>query len=239
LITESPDRADAIPEPQSAYLSALVDRIKDYRNRDVYELADGPIWRQWFDDTVATWNDMGWFPPPTVFTPQSFKVTNVGTGGAIGATPLLALTSGNPEGAAAAAFTIPLASALGYGIGTERDKHNFLQPMSERFEKEGTDLYDAIGGLDELLAFHRFGEALPEATLPDVYDADVHEFRADGLKNAVVMHEEDGEYVPNDVEVKRRLIFLTGPNSGGKTTLGKSMLQAQVLAQNGCYIPAT
>ena len=36
-----------------------------------------------------------------------------------------------------------------------------------------------------------------------------------------------------------RLGFVTGPNSGGKTAFCKTLAQVQLLAQIGCYVPAT
>ena len=47
-------------------------------------------------------------------------------------------------------------------------------------------------------------------------------------------------YVPNDIllDDAGRLLVITGPNSGGKTAYCKTVVQIQLLAQIGCYIPA-
>jgi DNA mismatch repair ATPase MutS len=47
-------------------------------------------------------------------------------------------------------------------------------------------------------------------------------------------------YVGNDFALDAwRLVCITGPNSGGKTAFCKTITQNQLLAQIGCYVPAT
>ena len=96
-----------------------------------------------------------------------------------------------------------------------------------------------IGSLDELLAYDKFGRDLAHSSIPEVLDSSTHEFSARNLINAV-QSKRLPYYVPNDVVFNngQPLTFLTGSNSGGKTSLGKSMAQAQVFAQAGCYVPA-
>ena len=55
------------------------------------------------------------------------------------------------------------------------------------------------------------------------------------LKNSV------SKFVPNDVLINndKRLIFITGPNMGGKSTLLRQISIAIIMAQIGCYIPAS
>ena len=46
-------------------------------------------------------------------------------------------------------------------------------------------------------------------------------------------------YVGNDFNLEvEKLVFITGPNSGGKTAFCKTITQIQLLAQVGCYVPA-
>ena len=51
----------------------------------------------------------------------------------------------------------------------------------------------------------------------------------------------DERFVPNDVRMdgERRLIILTGPNMGGKSTLLRQTAIATIMAQLGCYVPAS
>ena len=47
-------------------------------------------------------------------------------------------------------------------------------------------------------------------------------------------------YVPNDVNlVDAKLTLITGPNSGGKTTFCKTVVQEQLKGQIGCYVNAS
>ncbi|MBS4049683.1 MAG: DNA mismatch repair protein MutS, partial [Methylomonas sp.] len=58
-------------------------------------------------------------------------------------------------------------------------------------------------------------------------------------KNPVLGHK-NPDYVANDFAMgEERLVCVTGPNSGGKTAFCKTVTQIQLLAQIGCYVPAT
>jgi len=47
------------------------------------------------------------------------------------------------------------------------------------------------------------------------------------------------DYVGNDLVLDdEKLLLVTGPNSGGKTALCKTVTQIQLLAQIGCFVPA-
>ncbi|MFA6377642.1 MAG: DNA mismatch repair protein MutS [Acholeplasmataceae bacterium] len=52
---------------------------------------------------------------------------------------------------------------------------------------------------------------------------------------------QEHEYVPNDVKMdeKNFLQLITGPNMGGKSTYMRQVASIVVLAQVGCYVPAT
>lgn len=50
-----------------------------------------------------------------------------------------------------------------------------------------------------------------------------------------------GEYVPNDVRMneEREILLITGPNMAGKSTYMRQLALISILAQVGCYVPAT
>jgi len=74
--------------------------------------------------------------------------------------------------------------------------------------------------------------------LPKVTDQDVHFFDAVDLKNPVIARKKI-DFVPNDVHLSGvKLSFISGPNSGGKTTICKSIIHNQLLAQIGSYVVA-
>lgn len=52
---------------------------------------------------------------------------------------------------------------------------------------------------------------------------------------------QSGEYVPNDVQMneEREILLITGPNMAGKSTYMRQLALISILAQVGCYVPAT
>src|SRR4029079_11537868 len=49
------------------------------------------------------------------------------------------------------------------------------------------------------------------------------------------------EYVPNDcyMDNEREVLLITGPNMSGKSTYMRQIALTAILAQIGCYVPAT
>jgi dsDNA-specific endonuclease/ATPase MutS2 len=129
-----------------------------------------------------------------------------------------------------------------------RDTGNFIEPLRKKSIADDAfnRAIDAVGMIDELLSCHAFARQLPHATvLPKVTDADHHAFEATGLKNPVLANSKT-EVVPNDVCMNgARLTFISGTNSGGKTTICKSIVHNHSLvdrfmeAQKGqCFMVA-
>lgn len=46
------------------------------------------------------------------------------------------------------------------------------------------------------------------------------------------------EFVPNDIVMEDKVMLLTGPNMGGKSTILRTTCLLAILAQIGCYVPA-
>ena len=122
-----------------------------------------------------------------------------------------------------------------------RDTEFFIEPLRKAFVSDPTfgRAVDALGMIDELLSFHKFASvSIHPAALPEVTDGDRHYFKAQGLRSPVLA-KDNPDFVPNDVRLnEERLTFITGPNSGGKTTICKSIVHNQLLAQIGSYLPA-
>ena len=64
-----------------------------------------------------------------------------------------------------------------------------------------------------------------------------------GLRHPVIERQHQlGEFTPNDVrfdEREQRLIIITGPNMSGKSTYCRSIALAAIMAQIGCFVPAS
>ena len=99
---------------------------------------------------------------------------------------------------------------------------------------------DALGEIDLLLALLRYRDRFPTVMcLPDITSRGHHELAMRDVRNPVFTIDKP-DYTENDIVLeKARLSFITGPNSGGKTALCKTVLQCQALAQAGSFIPAT
>jgi DNA mismatch repair ATPase MutS len=122
-----------------------------------------------------------------------------------------------------------------------RDTGKFIEPFREQciYDTAFSRAIDAIGMIDELLSFDAYAGELPHATaLPKITDEAHHSFEAAGLKNPILAKDKT-DFVPNDVHMNgARLTFISGPNSGGKTTICKSIVHNQLLGQIGCYVLA-
>lgn len=218
LLTNVSDWAGQIPEPETAYLRALKSDITNVAESDIERLAKGPIFRQIGTRGVRSFWELNPTSVPIMFNPNSFKLT----------------------------YNLPGAMMMGIGVmityqlGIEMDIKHFLHPIRERLSREpAKSAYRAIGLLDELQSYDAFARGLTHSVIPEIKDGEQHEFFARGLINAV-QSKKIPDYIPNNVDLSngQRITFLTGPNSGGKTSLSKSIVHAQVLGQVGCYVPA-
>ena len=248
ILTSLPEWSSEMPETESQYLAEIKNTFQRLEGSPIEKLARGPIFRDLRRRAVYGLRELVQNPrlvSPLPFHP--FPVKAIATGiSVLPAVFLYYYGCSNPNDGATCSWIAPtiwgiVGGKLGKAIGESRDMKNFLIPMMARFrdESESRAAFKAIGSLDELIAYDKFGRDLAHSTIPEVTGLPTHEFSARNLINAV-QSKRLPYYVPNDVVFNngQPLNFLTGPNSGGKTSLGKSIAQAQVLAQAGCYVPA-
>jgi DNA mismatch repair protein MutS len=91
---------------------------------------------------------------------------------------------------------------------------------------------DALCAFAEVAVSRRY-------TRPELHPGDALDIK--GGRHPVVEVFLDGDFVPNDVSMNNssdRLIILTGPNMGGKSTILRQIALMQVMAQAGCFVPA-
>jgi DNA mismatch repair protein MutS len=245
-----------LPEPESDYLKTLKTNLDCLEGSPIQKLAKGPLFRSLFGRRVYGLRELTESPKLASPLPFHTSYAKATTTAPLGVAPMAGFFYSGvkyPElmkelmsndvpallGISGAAALSMIGGWIGSKIGKARDLRNFMGPMRDRFNKEGRNAFETIGRLDELLAYDRFGQQVQRATIPDVSDDSQHKFYAEGLIN-IVQSQEIPDYVPNEVDLGngQRLTFLTGPNSGGKTSLGKAIAQAQDLAQVGCYVPA-
>ena len=95
----------------------------------------------------------------------------------------------------------------------------------------------AVAELDVLLCFAERAQSL-NLTQPEIVDEPCIEI--DGGRHLVVEQVIDTQFVPNDLELgaDQRLLVITGPNMGGKSTYMRQAALIVLLAHIGCFVPA-
>jgi DNA mismatch repair protein MutS len=231
-------------KPQSHYLQEIFNKINNFSQTRTYALMAGPVYNS--EKGFQTKAERkGSFTPAAIFKPSIFKPLLIASIFAV----LWAITAFFPTEMfsfskdaipVASIFFIPMLLIYFPVIGSY-DRDNCIIPLRNEY-RQSDDLgeaLDALGQLDELLAFIKYAESYGSPTcLPTMLEADKHSIDLKDAKNPVLGHN-NPDYVGNDFRLaKENLVFITGPNSGGKTAFCKTITQIQTLAQIGCYVPA-
>ena len=231
-------------KPESSYLKKIFEKITTFIDSRDYSLMAGPVYNTESGFQIKQ-ERKGSFVPATIFKPQIFKPLLIGLGIAAVwvlsqvisySIPGLSFGGGTMSGAILA----PLLLAYFPVIGSY-DRDNCIIPLREEFKKSQAlgDALDGLGQLDELLSMIKFSEKYPGKTiLPIMAKTEHHSIHLIDAKNPVLGMENES-YVGNDFTLEEeKLVFVTGPNSGGKTAFCKTITQIQLLAQIGSYVPA-
>jgi hypothetical protein len=232
-----------VPDAESPYLKALIAALESYRGSSVDQMMSGAVVKTFQGLRAA--NEVGFLTPKLKFIPHRFSKWIV-AGPAVAAAPFVYSWLGMTPAISPMVSTIGLAWTGIYAfyslfVKPVKDTGNFIEPLRATCVNDPAFFraIDAVGLIDELLSLNRFAEELPHTTtLPKISNGASHVFEAKGLINPVLAKEKTG-FIPNDVKMKGvRLSFISGPNSGGKTTICKSIVQNQLLAQMGAYVLA-
>jgi len=226
-------------KPETEYLTALLDNLKMLKNDRVEKLVEGPVYKTF--SGLKPKEELGVIEPRFQLKPTDWKFTHLLIDLGPVALPIIgAVVSKQPAMLVLMAYSAmwPIAGAV---IGRSLDDKNFIAPLRKiYFENQNViRAIDTLGKLDELLSLAQYADSLKSPiTLPHIVNTPAHMFKAEDLKNPILV-KENPHYIGNDIALDgSKLTFLTGPNSGGKTALSKSILQSQILAQMGSYIPA-
>lgn len=227
---------------ETDYLNALVGNLTDFREDDVAKFVRGPVYKTF--KGLKPKKEIGQFTPRRLFRVSDWTPGRLFAYAAPLMPAFAGLLTNNRE--------LMLVSIMGMmlymiwppmvkGVGRTMDDKAYVTPLAEMYFNNSKiiNAIESLGKIDELLSLANYaGHLRVPVTLPKVEDSSNHFFEAKGLRNPVLVGH-NPEYVGNKVDLNgSRLTFLTGPNSGGKTSLSKTILQAQVLAQIGSYIPA-
>ena len=121
---------------------------------------------------------------------------------------------------------------LEYQLFTEiRDKIKEYIPRLQQVSK-------VISEIDVLQSFTTVSEE-NNYIRPTLTDEQVIEIYDD--RHPVVEKVIDGEYVPNDIimDKKTDILLITGPNMAGKSTYMRQLAITVIMAQIGCFVPAS
>ncbi|MFO8083198.1 MAG: hypothetical protein R6U27_02625 [Desulfobacterales bacterium] len=233
----------SIPRPESSYLSALMENLHSYKGSSIDQMMNGAICKTF--KGLKSDKEVGFFTPKQKFIPRRFTKWIV-------AGPAVAVTPHIHDKFELAQSLSPWMSTIGlvwtgiyafYSLFIKpvKDTEKFIEPLRSEciHDNAFSRAIDTIGMIDELLSCHNFASELPHATtLPTITDKDHHFFEATGLKSPVLA-KSNMDFVPNNIHMNgTKLTFISGPNSGGKTTLCKSIVHNQLLAQIGSYVVA-
>ncbi len=122
----------------------------------------------------------------------------------------------------------------------EREAEIF-EHLRQRVAAEAPRIQDtarAVATLDVLAALAETA-ALHDYTKPVVHDGD--EFLATEARHPVVERFTSDPFVPNDIHLDaadHRVVIVTGPNMGGKSTYLRQAALLSILAQAGSFVPA-
>lgn len=234
----------ASDSPSSAYLQSIFDKILKFGESRTYSLMFGPVYNteKGFQSKEER---KGSFTPATIFRPNIFKPLLIAAIFAV----LWGITSVFPTDMfsfskdaipVASIFFIPMLLVYFPVVGSY-DRDNCIIPLRDEFKQsdELGEALDALGQLDELLSFIKYAEKYGSTTiLPDMAEPDRHAIHLTAAKNPVLGFD-NPSYIANDFDLAdENLVFITGPNSGGKTAFCKTVTQIQLLAQLGCFVPA-
>ena len=245
LLLELVEDTYRIAAPQSPYLSALFAKIKAYENSRAYSLMEGPAYIS--EAGIQSKQERASsFSPAIIFKPSLFKPLLISLFfGMVWALahffPTDMFNISVEAIPTATIFVIPLL-LIYYPIVGSFDRDSCIIPLRNDFKKssEVAETLDALGQLDELLSFIKFSEAMTNPTvLPTLIAGEHHRIHLSAAKNPI-LGKGHADYVANDFSLEDdKLVLITGPNSGGKTAFCKTISQIQLLAQIGCFVPAT
>ncbi len=233
----------ALPGAESAYLRSLISQLKTQAGSSIDQMMSGSVFKTF--QGVTSGDLVGILTPKLKFIPRRLTKWLL-AGPCVAAAPLIVDKLGITPSLSPTLTGLGLVwtgVALLYGLFMKpiKDTEKFIEPLRKKCINDpgfGRAI-DTMGRVDELLSCHSFACDLPHAViLPTVTDKTHHSFETTGLKNPVLATGKK-EFMPNSVQMSRaKLTFISGPNSGGKTTICKSIVHNQLLAQMGSYVLA-
>jgi len=232
-------QVQAAEQPQSRYLQGLFGTIKAFADSRSYSLMSGPVYITENGMQCKEERRNSWLPAivfkPRIFKPLIFILAFAGFWLIKQLAP--EIIKAIPD---VSVFLSPLLLVY-FPIVGNFDRDHCINPLRHAFRTSAAvgETLDALGQLDELLAFLKFADGFGHnVVLPTLIDGSHHRINFKDAKNPVLA-KENPDYVGNELVLDDdKLVMVTGPNSGGKTAFCKTITQLQLLAQTGSFVPA-
>ena len=230
------EKIERLPATGSAYLSAALSKLRDFKQTSSYELLSAPIY----------------LSPGRIMTKSQRKLLSLRFRSSPFRLSIILLLAGlfysipahlqlNPMSASMMSFFMFLMIFLYLPVVGSLDRDHVIYPFRKSLlqANEVEQALQGLGQLDELLSFYRYYAAnkhtscMPEVRNTDSCLVNLKQVRhpALGFNNL--------EYIANDFNNQERpLVLLSGPNSSGKTALCKTLALTQIMAQSGSVILA-
>lgn len=256
----------SVLNPHSEYLQGLVENLRGFRETDVYQFVEDTPYRTLIG--LKSRHTKARLTPALHFQPTdnkvAFRTLVAGLGFLSGFVPNIT----NPEVCVPLSqqcdnwrpfIDVVGGSTLGglmYWIGIASfgrllsrwfDNKYFVAPMHQIYfgnqyevNPEVAQAVESLGLLYELNCLDAYGRNIQGSkTLPEIVDSERHHFVATNMRKPSKVTRNPG-FIANSIRLDpdQRITFLTGPNSGGKTELGTTIAQMQLLAQMGGWVPA-
>ncbi|CAG8545247.1 8999_t:CDS:2, partial [Paraglomus occultum] len=118
--------------------------------------------------------------------------------------------------------------------------------LYEKFDASYTEWLQAVkivAEIDCLVSLAKCSLALGATRcMPQFVEADKNFIKFEDLRHPCITPRIANDFIPNNISLgsdEPNMILLTGPNMGGKSTLLRQTCVAIIMAQLGCYVPAS
>ncbi|KAI8928158.1 muts domain V-domain-containing protein [Entophlyctis helioformis] len=129
----------------------------------------------------------------------------------------------------------------------EAAMRNIKSRIYEKFDTRYTGwmtVIKSVAELDALMSLATCRNSMPEPVCrPEFVESEQSVLDVEELRHPCIMQMSGSSFIPNDTKLggepgHSKMILLTGPNMGGKSTLLRQTCVAVIMAQLGCYVPA-
>lgn len=257
LIKTSIESFGGLDEAESPYLRERIQALKKLKGSDIHRLSKGIIYRQGFRTPLHAGQlnlaCLPWTVPATIarFRPLtglfSAALTAMFCYGTFKGSWDMATPDSKTLTLMISALTTAGVGFISANLAGLYERALSVRPLRRKlkFDEGARTAYSTFGTFDEVLALANFTREMEKKgyamCLPEIVDAEKHRIHCENLVNLI--QAEQKPYVPNryiDIGSNcERLNFVTGPNSGGKTSFSKALATLQILAQMGAYVPAS